>query len=132
MRSVLNSFTLRLAPEHLDTIIDRRRADAHPSRQFARRLASQRLHQEFQRLSAMDVSQRMMVPARLWKRARNGTLFQLIDGLLVEEGPTPLRIKPAGDAAICRGPSILCGGPPHTIVANPRDCTRQGAPASTP
>lgn len=123
VRSVLNCFTLRLAPEHLDTIIDRLPGLTRIlCRQFARRLSEANVFiKNFQRLSAMDVSQRMMAPGETLVEAGApaDTLFQLIDGLLVEEGPTPRRIKPAGDAPVFVGvrPFFAAGRHPHTIVA---------------
>ena len=123
VRSVMATYTLRLKPAHLDTIMDH-----YPGftrilcRQFARRLGEANAFiKRYQRDSVMDLEQRFLSPGEVLVEAGAPAdkLFQLVDGLLAELGEAEVKIGASDEGPTFIGArSFFLGGThPRQIVA---------------
>jgi len=123
VRSVLSTFTLRMKPAHLDTIMERFPGFTRIlCRQFALRLGEANTFiKRFQKHSTMEVEQRFLNPGDtlIAADAPADRLFQLVDGVLIEHGEIERRIQPGDNGPVFVGsrPFFLGGAHPHRISA---------------
>lgn len=123
VRSVMATFTLRLTPSHLDTIMERFPWFTQVlCKQFALRLGeANHFIKGFQNASAMDVTQRFLSPGEMLvdAGAPAGALFQLVDGALIEKADEDIVLRSSSDAPCFVGAKAFFAGGfhPHRIVA---------------
>lgn len=123
VRSVMATFTLRLKPDHLDTIMDRFPGFTRIlCRQFALRLGEANIYiKRYQKNNTMAVEQRFLSPGDVLveEGATADKLFQLIDGILLEKGDPDTTIRPSDDGPVFIGarPFFLGGVHPRRVVA---------------
>jgi CRP-like cAMP-binding protein len=107
VRSVMATFTLRLKPAHLDTIMDQFPGFTRIlCRQFALRLREANIFiKRYQTNNAMAVEQRFLGPGEVLAEAGTPAdkLFQLVDGVLLEKGDPDMPIRASDDGPVFVG-----------------------------
>lgn len=123
VRSVMATFTLRLKPAHLDTIMERFPGFTRIlCRQFALRLGEANVFiKRYQKNNTMAVEQRFLSPGEVLAEEGDlaDKLFQLVDGILLEKGDPDTTIRASDDGPVFIGtrPFFLGGVHPKRIVA---------------
>jgi len=123
VRSVMASFTLRLKPAHLDTMMERFPGFTRLlCKQFALRLGEANVFiKRYQNDMAMSVSQRFMNPGDVLVEAGDpaDAMYQLVDGVLVVKGEEDVRLIPRdGKPCFIASLEFLTDGcHPHRIEA---------------
>lgn len=123
VRSVMACFTLRLKPAHLDILMERFPGFTRLlCKQFALRLGEANTFiKRFQEQTAMAMEQRFMQPGEVLVEAGAppDALFQLVDGVLIEERGEAVTIKPLDNHPRFIGSREFLTGAPyaHRIVA---------------
>jgi hypothetical protein len=117
------TFTLRLKPAHLDTIMDQFPGFTRIlCRQFALRLREANIFiKRYQTNNAMAVEQRFLGPGEVLAEAGAPAdrLFQLVDGVLLEKGDpdTPIRASDDGPVFVGTRPFFQGGAYEKRVVA---------------
>lgn len=123
VRSVMATFTLKLKPAHLDAIMDHFPGFTRVlCRQFALRLGeANNFIKRFQQNHAMAAEQRFLSPGEVLMEegAAADTLFQLVDGILLEKGDPDLKIRASEEGPVFLGtrPFFLGGNYDRHVVA---------------
>lgn len=117
VRSVMATFTLRLKPTHLDTIMDHFPGFTRVlCRQFALRLREANVFiKRYQTNNTMAVEQRFLSPGETLVDAGDPAdkLFQLVDGVLLEKGDPDTPIRPSDDGPVFIGTRPFFRGGTH-------------------
>ncbi|MBL7645392.1 MAG: hypothetical protein JNK74_04280 [Candidatus Hydrogenedentes bacterium] len=117
VRSVMATFTLRLKPTHLDTIMDHFPGFTRVlCRQFALRLREANVFiKRYQTNNTMAVEQRFLSPGETLVDAGDPAdkLFQLVDGVLLVKGDPDTPVRPSDDGPVFIGTRPFFRGGTH-------------------